>query len=186
MAYDYVALLRGINVGGKNKLPMKDLAAMFRKAGCTDVETFIQSGNVLFNAPAKVAKQITSVIPAEIEKRFGHRPPFVMRTAAQLSAAIAGNPFAQLDEDLLYVMFLARTPDAERVGGLDAARSAPDEFAVRGAEIYLVLRTGAAKTKLTNAYFDKALATVSTVRNWRTVTAIGRECTRIHANVISP
>ncbi len=76
MPYQYVALLRGVNVGGKNKLPMKELAEMFVLAGCTGVRTFIQSGNVLFNAPVKVTKQIRIAIPEQIEKRFGHRPPF--------------------------------------------------------------------------------------------------------------
>ena len=95
MPYGYLALLRGINVGGKNKLPMKDLAEMFLKAGCSEVRTFIQSGNVLFNAPAKVAKQIARTVPEQIDKRFGHRPPFVIRTAEQLAVVAANNPFLQ-------------------------------------------------------------------------------------------
>jgi uncharacterized protein (DUF1697 family) len=174
MPYDYLALLRGINVGGKNKLPMKDLAEMFLKAGCTDARTFIQSGNVLFNAPAKVAMQIAGVLPGQIEKRFGHRPPIVIRTAEQLAVVAASNPFLQAgaEEDMVHVLFLADTPDAVRVKELDGARSTPDAFSVRGAEVYLHLPNGAARTKLTNAYFDSQLATVSTGRNWRTVTAL--------------
>ena len=174
MAYQYLALLRGVNVGGKNKLPMKDLAAMFLAAGCRDARTFIQSGNVLFNAPAKVAKQISRAVPEEIEKRFGHRPPFVIRTADQLALVAANNPFLQAgaDADKAHVMFLADTPDAARVKGLDPLRSAPDAFAVSGADIYLYLPNGIADTKLTNAYFDSRLATVSTGRNWRTVTTL--------------
>lgn len=174
MPYVYLALLRGINVGGKNKLPMKDLAEMFRKAGCTDVLTFIQSGNVLFNAPAKVAAKIATTVPEQIEKRFGHKPPFVIRTAEQLAVVAANNPFLQAGakEDTVHVMFLADTPDAARVKGLDAARSSPDAFSVRGADIYLHLPDGAGRTKLSNAYFDSKLATVSTARNWRTVMAL--------------
>jgi uncharacterized protein (DUF1697 family) len=174
MPYDYLALLRGINVGGKNKLLMKDLAEMFLEAGCTDAKTFIQSGNVLFNAPAKVARQIAGVLPVQIEKRFGHRPPFVIRTAQQLAVVAANNPFLQAGAaaDMVHVLFLADTPDAARVKGLDFTRSTPDAFSVRGAEVYLHLPNGAARTKLTNAYFDSQLATVSTGRNWRTVTAL--------------
>lgn len=170
----HVALLRGINVGGKNILPMKDLAEIFLKAGCTEVRTFIQSGNVLFNAPAKVAKQIARTMPEQIEKRFGHRPPFVIRTAEQLAVAAANNPFLQggAAEDKVHVMFLADAPDAARVKGLDPARSSPDAFAVRGADIYLFLPNGGGRSKLTNAYFDSKLATVSTIRNWRTVTTL--------------
>ena len=174
MPYACLALLRGINVGGKNKLRMKDLAEMFLKAGCTDVRTFIQSGNVLFNAPAKVAKQIAQTIPEQIEKRFGHRPPFVIRTAEQLAVVAASNPFLQpgAGERMLHVMFLADAPDPARVKDLDPARSSPDAFVVRGADIYLCLPNGVARTKLTNAYFDSKLATVSTIRNWRTVTTL--------------
>jgi uncharacterized protein (DUF1697 family) len=172
MPYQYVALLRGINVGGKNKLPMKDLAVLFQKAGCTEVQTFIQSGNVLFNAPTKIARQIPIVVPAEIEQRFGHRPPFVIRTAEQFAGVLENNPFPGVDEDRIYVMFLAGVPEASRVKTLDPARSAPDTFVVRGAEIYLNLPNGAGETKLTNAYFDSKLATTSTFRNWRTVTKL--------------
>ena len=174
MPYGYLALLRGINVGGKNTLPMKDLAEMFLKAGCTEVRTFIQSGNVLFNAPAKVAKQIARTVPEQIDKRFGHRPPFVIRTAEQLAVVAANNPFLQTGaaENIVHVLFLADAPDAGRVEGLDPERSSPDAFAVRGAEMYLYLPNGGAKTKLTNAYFDSKLATISTVRNWRTVTTL--------------
>lgn len=174
MPYKYLALLRGVNVGGKNKLPMKDLAEMFLASGCTDVKTFIQSGNVVFNAPAKVAKQISKTVPEQIEKRFGHRPPFVIRTAEQLAEGAANNPFLRGggDETLAYLMFLADTPDAARVKGLDPARSSPDAYVVSGADIYLHLPVGIADTKLTNAYFDSKLATVSTCRNWRTVKAL--------------
>ena len=171
MPYAYLALLRGVNVGGKNKLPMKDLADIFVKAGCSEVRTFIQSGNVLFNAPAQVAKRIAATVPGQIEKRFGHRPPLVVRTAEQLAAVADNNPFLQAGaaEDMVHVMFLASAPDAARVKGLDPLRSSPDAFAVRGAEVYLHLPNGVAKTKLTNAYFDSRLATISTGRNWRTV-----------------
>jgi uncharacterized protein (DUF1697 family) len=174
MPYAYLALLRGINVGGKNKLPMKDLAEMFVEAGCKDVKTFIQSGNVLFNAPGKVAKSIAGTIPDEIEKRFGHRPPIVIRTAKELAVAAANNPFLQAGaaEDMVHLMFLADSPEATRVEGLDAWRSVPDAFVVRGAEIYLHLPNGGGGTKFTNAYFDSKLKTVSTVRNWRTVLSL--------------
>ena len=169
--YNYVALLRGVNLGGKNKLPMKDLAEMFLAAGCTDVKTFIQSGNVLFNAPAKVAGRIAAVIPEGVGKRFGHKPPIVIRTREQLAFAAANNPFLRdgASEDMVHLLFLADVPDANCVSALDPARSAPDAFAVRGAEIYLHLPHGVADTKLTNAYFDSKLKTISTGRNWRTV-----------------
>ena len=77
----YVALLRGINVGGKNKLPMKELAALFEEAGCSDVRTYIQSGNVIFRASAKLATGLEAVLEKQIQKRFGFAVPVIVRSA---------------------------------------------------------------------------------------------------------
>jgi uncharacterized protein (DUF1697 family) len=166
----HVALLRGINVGGKNMLPMKDLAGMFDAAGCTDVRTYMQSGNVIFEAPAG-APGIADKITANIEKRFGFRIPVILRTSRQLLKAIRDNPFLAAVEDQrwLHVYFLANAPNARAIAGLDPARSAPDAFHVRGQEIYLHLPNGMGRSKLTNAYFDAKLSTISTARNWATV-----------------
>jgi uncharacterized protein (DUF1697 family) len=166
----YVALLRGINVGGKNILPMKELSQMFSDAACTGVRTFIQSGNVIFDAPAG-APGICDAIKAKIEKRYGYRTPLILRTSAQLHKTIRENPFlkAGADEKLLYVYFLADPPKASAIATLDPARSAPDAFHVHGQEIYLHLPNGMARTKLTNAYFDSKLSTICTARNWATV-----------------
>jgi uncharacterized protein (DUF1697 family) len=95
----------------------------------------------------------------------------VLRTSAEIDAVIRGNPFlkAGAGEEMLHVCFLADRLGKDLVAGLDAGRSAPDTFAVVGREIYMQLVNGVARTKLTNAYFDSKLKTVSTVRNWRTV-----------------
>src|SRR5271154_6063977 len=105
----YLALLRGINVGGKNKLPMITLAEMFVEAGCKDVRTYIQSGNVIFNASPSVYSRISDRITAQIAKQLGYRTPVILRTAGQLREVLEGNPFLTLggDEKALYVMFLA-------------------------------------------------------------------------------
>ena len=171
---DYVALLRGINVGGKNKLPMKDLAAVFRDAGCVSVQTYIQSGNVVFQAPPESAAGLPATLAAQITARFSLRVPVLLRTAEQLESVFQNNPFlAQgLPEDTLHVMFLAGLPAPEQVAALHSQRSAPDAFIVQGRDIYLHLPNGVADTKLTNAYFDAKLATVSTSRNWKTVTKL--------------
>ena len=167
----YVALLRGINVGGKNILPMKDLAAMFVAAGCRDVRTFIQSGNVVFSASAASAQKVPEQITKAINKRFGYQIPVIIRTSEELAAVIRDNPFLKTgaEEKLLYIAFLADLPDAKAVAGLDPDRSPPDVFHVRGREIHLHLLNGAARSKLTNAYFDSKLKTISTARNWATV-----------------
>jgi uncharacterized protein (DUF1697 family) len=167
----YVALLRGINVGGNNMLPMKDLAAMFSKAGCTAVSTYIQSGNVVFRADPKVAARVPTTVVQAIADRSKIRIPIVVRTPAELRRVAEGNPFLErgIDTDKLHVVFLADVPGAPAVTALDPKRSPPDEFIVRGAEIYLHCPNGLGRTKLSNAYFDSKLETISTARNWRTV-----------------
>ena len=165
----YVALLRGINVGGKAKLPMKELAAIFAAAGASEVRTYIQSGNVIFKAAH--AERVVAAVTGEVARVYGYPGRIVLRTAAELRAAYASNPFAQAAApvETMHVYFLADMPAAAAVKGLDAERSPGDSFAVHGREVYLHLPAGMARTKLTNAYFDGKLKTVSTARNWNTV-----------------
>jgi uncharacterized protein (DUF1697 family) len=174
MTETYLALLRGINVGGKNKLLMRDLSGMFSNVGCEDVRTFIQSGNVVFRASPAISGGIPGLIAGQIAESFGYRTPVVLRSAAQLEDVVRNNPFlgSEAAEESLFVLFLADLPGPDRVGGLDPHRSAPDTFSVRGREVYLHLPNGVARSKLTNDYFDSRLATTSTGRNWRTTTKL--------------
>jgi uncharacterized protein (DUF1697 family) len=165
----YLALLRGINVGGKAKLPMKELAAIFAAVGATSVRTYIQSGNVLFESvrPEPVIEQVT----AEIGRVYGYPGRIVLRSAEELKTAYKANPFAKSGAPLetLNIYFLADMPAPAAVKALDPDRSPGDSFVVRGREIYLQLPHGMARTRLTNAWFDAKLKTVSTARNWNTV-----------------
>jgi len=174
MPTTYVALLRGINVGGNNILPMKDLAEMFAKAGCDGARTYIQSGNVIFCAAPKICASLPDLIAGQIAKRFGFTSPIVLRTAEQIGAVIRDNPFLKAGalENELHVLFLADLPAAKNIAELNPDRSPPDTFTVLGQEVYLRLPNGAGKTKLTNQYFDSKLATIGTQRNWRTVTKL--------------
>ncbi len=167
----YIALLRGVNVGGKNKLRMSDLAAMFAEAGCVEVRTYIQSGNVIFVASASVAKQIPAIISQRIDEQLGLRVPVVLRASEELLRIVENNPFLRSGADAatLHVAFLADEPASSRIRSLDPDRSPGDSFSVCGRHIYLCCPNGVARSKLTNAYFDSALATTSTARNWRTV-----------------
>jgi uncharacterized protein (DUF1697 family) len=174
MPATHLALLRGINVGGKNMLPMKTLERFFVDAGCDCVRTYIQSGNVLFDADKATCSGLCGKISLAIEKGCGFRPAVVLRTASELANAVANNPFLSsgMAAESLHLMFLADKPAARRVDALDPTRSLPDEFRVNGSEVYLHLPNGAGRTKLTNNYFDSTLATTSTARNWRTVTKL--------------
>jgi uncharacterized protein (DUF1697 family) len=174
----FVALLRGINVGGKNRLPMKDLAAIFERAGCVDVQHYIQSGNVVFAAKEAIARRIASLVAKSIARDHGFEAPVVIRTAAEMHAIAVSNPFLRgrgdIDPKTLHVMFLADEPSRDRASALDPDRSHPDSFVLKGRELYLSLPNGAARTRLTNAYFDSALRTTSTGRNWNTVLELAR------------
>src|SRR3954447_15099823 len=112
MAMTYLALLRGINVGGKNKLPMKELRDLFAATGCQDVRTYIQSGNVLFRASREMAATLPGAIQDGIQERFGLRVPVVLRTTDEIGEVIRENPYP--DEDAgsrqLHVVFLADHP----------------------------------------------------------------------------
>jgi uncharacterized protein (DUF1697 family) len=170
-----VALFRGLSLG-KKQLPMKDLVAMFVREGCRDVRHYIRSGNVVFGAPAALAVKIPSLVAHAIETDFGFESPVVLRTAEEMGAVARAHPFeaAATDEKALHDGFLSERPAPARVAALDPARSPPDEFAVRGREIYVHLPNGVARSKLTNAYFDSKLGLVSTFRNWRTVLTLAQ------------
>ncbi|MDP2957477.1 MAG: DUF1697 domain-containing protein [Longimicrobiales bacterium] len=170
----WVALLRGVNVGGKHRLPMRDLVAIFGDAGCADATSYIQSGNVVFRADRETASRVPTAVEEAVADRFGFRAPIMLRPAEELAKVARENPFARAGEDVatLHVAFLAGLPSADRVASLDPDRSPPDEFAVRGSHVYLRCPGGYGRTRLTSQYFDSRLATTSTVRNWRTVLAL--------------
>jgi uncharacterized protein (DUF1697 family) len=169
-----IALLRGINVGGRNRLPMKDLREIFREIGCEDVRTYIQSGNVVYRPSAPVADSVSTAVSEALVDRFEIQVPVVVRTASELDRIVKANPFLESTPDThpLHVGFLLERPDPDRVENLDPDRSPPDEFVVAGAEVYLRLPNGVGRSKLTSRYFDTRLRTTITIRNWRTVVTL--------------
>ncbi len=146
---------------------MADLARIFHALGCEPVRTYIQSGNVIFGAPASLVARLPALVARALAEGHGLQSPVVLRSAAELRAAVDGNPFPGAEG--VHLAFLADRPGAAAVRRLDPKRSPGDRFAVRGRDIYLHLPNGAARTRLTNDYLDRALSTVSTVRNWNTV-----------------
>ena len=171
-----VALLRGLNLGAHNRIGMKDLAAVFEGAGCVNVKTFIQSGNVVFDANAALLRKVPALVATTLNKNFDVTSPVVLRAAKEMTAVVKNNPFLKRGEALttLHVGFLLEKPDVALVKALDPLRSAPDEFEVLGKEVYLHLPNGVGRTKLTNAWFDSKLEGVVTVRNWNTVLELTR------------
>lgn len=168
----YVALLRGINVGGKNMIKMAALQSLFVDLGHGDVTTYIQSGNVVFTSPARSASALASAIEQRITRDFGLDITVVIRTKAELGKVIAGNPFAAADLSKLHVSFLADKPAPALVRALDGHTSEPDEFRVVGREVYMHCPLGMGNTKLNNTFWERRLKTRTTARNWNTVTTL--------------
>lgn len=166
----WVALLRGVNVGGHNKVPMAELRDACRSLGFASVATYIQSGNVVFRSAGKV-DALARELRAAIAERFDCDVPVVLRTADELRRVLAANPFiaAGRDPAKLHVGFLAEAPSAEEVEAVPPQPPGREEFQVIGGEVYLFYPDGMGRSKLTTAYFDRALGTTMTARNWRTV-----------------
>lgn len=167
----HALLLRGVNVGGKHRLPMAELASMVSALGGERVQTFIQSGNVVCRLSPEAAAGVAEELAGAIGARFGFSAPVVVRSAEALEAALAAYPW-DVPEDQRYIAFLADQPTRERVAALDPDRSPGDRFQVIGADLHMHLPRGVADTKLTSAWMDRQLATVATGRNWRTSLAI--------------
>lgn len=173
----WVALLRGVNVGGKNKLPMRVLVDLLERRGCTSISTYIQSGNVVFSASSTLAKRLASELSAALARELRLEVPVLVRSATELRAARDENPFIRRAEPAqLHLAFLAAVPQPANASKLDPQRSPGDRFELRGRHLYLLLPNGVGKSKLTNDYFDRTLATTSTVRNWRTVEKLIELC----------
>jgi uncharacterized protein (DUF1697 family) len=166
----HVALLRAVNLGPHNKLPMKDLAAFFDAAGAKDVRTFINSGNVVFSAPDAKVAGIGKKVRAAIGERFGFDAPIVFRSAAEMKKVAGGCPFPS--DDRVYVTFFADKPDKKGLALLEAKRHPAEEIVLRGRDLYLYLPNGGGETKLVASFVDKALGTFGTARNFRTVTKL--------------
>jgi uncharacterized protein (DUF1697 family) len=175
MMQTYVALLRGVNVGGARSLPMERLRGLFAQAGATHAETLIQSGNVVFTATEASAPKIIETVAARLKLEFGFDAPIVLRDATEWTALIDGNPFTRsgANLDTLHALCLSEEPSAAALSSLDPSRSPKDEFRICGRDVYLRLPSGVARSKLTNAWFDSKLGVVSTLRNWRTVLKLG-------------
>ena len=167
----YVALLRGVNVGGSTKMQMADLRAMFAANGFADSQTYIQSGNVVFSATATEAALVHTLEDA-IAKTFSLQIPVVVRSKVQLTAVLAADPFPDAAPNMAHVAFLSAKPPAKAIAGLDPDRSPPDVFTVAGREVYLYYPNGSGRSRLTGDYLERVLGVRVTVRNRNTVSKL--------------
>jgi uncharacterized protein (DUF1697 family) len=171
----FIALLRAVNVGGTGKLPMTTFRSTLEKLGYKNVETYIQSGNAVFEAKGAASK-ISADIAAALEKATGAPVIVVVRTPAQLERMIAANPFAAeaaADGGRVHGVFLTAEAPAAAAAGLERIvaqyPARRDRFHLSGDTLYLHLPDGAAETKFSGKTLDKALGVAATARNWNTV-----------------
>ncbi len=165
----YIALLRGINVGGKTSLPMKELAGLLEELGCEKVRTYIQSGNVVLESNEK-APSLAVRVRAAIKAQRGFEPEILLLTEKELEKAIANNPFPQAEDDpkAVHFGFLATKPVKPNLEKLESLKKESEEFQLIGQVFYLYAPEGVGRSKLAAAS-EKALGVVLTDRNWNTV-----------------
>lgn len=169
-----VSLLRGVNLGAR-RVKMDDLRALYVSLGLERVQSYLQSGNVLFEAETADAASLGRRIEAAIEKKFGFRSDVILRTAAELREAVTASPFASrpaIDASKLLVLFLGAEPTSEARVRVLAMPAVPEEVHVGRREAYIYFPDGMARPKLKMPVLERALATTSTGRNWNTVTQL--------------
>ena len=169
----WIALFRGINVGGNNILPMKVLAALLEGLGCEGVKTYIQSGNAVFQSAEADAVKLAKTIENAVLKKCGFVPRVMLLSRLDLEKAGKANPFPQADTapKTLHLAFLAEKPKNPDLAGLNAVKRESEEFALAGKVFYLYTPEGFGTSKLAERY-ERLLDVTATARNWNTVTKL--------------
>ncbi len=171
----YVAMLRGINVSGSKPVKMEALRASFEALGFKNIRTYVQSGNVVFEAEERAAAPLGPKIVARIKRDFGYDVPVLVLAAGELARVVDENPFVKqrgIDLTKLHVTFLAAAPAAAGLKKMEGVSSGRDAFRCLGTTIYLICPDGYGNTKLSNNAFERALGAAATTRNWKTITTL--------------
>jgi uncharacterized protein (DUF1697 family) len=174
----YVALLRGINVGGHRPIRMADLRGMFEAAGGNNVVTYIQSGNVVFDHAARSAANLTVQLGTTIAKAAGFQVDLVVRTAKEFGEVITKRPFADAAPECLHVVFLPERVTAAQLTSIDPEAFGTDRFAIVARELYMCLPNGLGNSKLAVTLLRHKALAAGTARNWRTVLALAELTTK--------
>jgi uncharacterized protein (DUF1697 family) len=167
----HVALLRGINVGGGNKIAMAELRALAEKLGWTGADTYIQSGNLVFQADGERA-EVEADLEAGIQRRFGLTIPTIVRAAAEWPVYVAANPFAEaaeIEPNRLMLLLSKQPSDPEAVTALQERARDGERLAIAGGALWIHYAGGAGNSKLSPALIDRLVGSPATARNWRTV-----------------
>jgi uncharacterized protein (DUF1697 family) len=166
--HGWVALLRGINVGGRNLVPMAGLRGLFEETGSRSVSTYIQSGNVVFANEASDRVALAHLLEQAVADTFGVSTAVVLRTFEEISRVARSHPFGP-DSSKTLVAFLGQEPRLEDVRSLERLDVAPDRFRVVGWDVFLQYPNGVRGARLTGALLERRLGVIGTTRNWRTV-----------------
>ena len=168
-----IALLRGINVGAHNRIPMADLRALLAELGYPDARTLVQSGNIVLSADLS-PDDLAAELERAITERFGVQTPVVVRTREELAAVVALDPLGDVAQEhkLYQVSFLSAEPDSEAVAKMAQDDFAPELFVHVGREIYAWHPRGIHNSRLARMLSDKRLGVVATARNWKTTTKL--------------
>lgn len=167
----FISLLRGINVSGQKKVPMQQLKELYEKLGFTSVQTYIQSGNVIFSSNERDAAKLQVKIESAIKKEFGFDVLVFVRTSADLEKIVKNNPFTQQETESLYITLLSQVP-VEIPADLDKFKAPNDKYKIINDVIYFYCPEGYGKTKLSNNLFEKKLKLNATTRNYNTINAL--------------
>ncbi|MFC5409736.1 DUF1697 domain-containing protein [Larkinella bovis] len=168
----YLAILRGINVSGRNKIAMNDLKSVFEALNGERVTTYIQSGNVVFKHTDVDPEQLARQIEQKIREKYGFDIPVLVRLPPELGQLVAQNPFLKepdIELDKLHVTFLAATPDPANHDKIKGLAFGADRFILSGNAVYVYCPSGYGNTKLSNTFFENKLKVKATTRNWKTV-----------------
>jgi uncharacterized protein (DUF1697 family) len=170
----FIALLRGINLGPRNKIAMADLRELLEGLGHGDVRTHILSGNAIFTSTRRSPARIATDIERAIEERFGFDIAVLVRTREELAAVVDANPFplAKRDPSRCFALFLSKNPDRERIDRIDPVACAPDEFRLGDRVIYTWLPNRLQGSKVFALLSDKRLGVTATNRSWNTTTKL--------------
>jgi uncharacterized protein (DUF1697 family) len=169
--HGWVALLRGINVGGRNMVPMAGLRTVFEDAGAAEVTSYIQSGNLVFAHALSDRAALAAQLEQALRDTFGVRSTVVLRRFVEIARVARATPFGA-DNSQTHVVFLERKPKPEAVRNSATLEIAPDEVKVVGSEAFLHYRHGVSGSRLTGAVLERRLGVSGTARNWRTVTRL--------------
>ncbi len=168
----YISLLRGINVSGQKKIRMADLRKLYESLGPINVQSYLQSGNVVFDSEEKNVEKLRDSIEAQIESTYGFSVPVLIRTGEGFRRVIENHPFAEEEAIRVLVTFLYESPDKSKLDNLSQYGDKVDQFAIGKQEIFLFCPGGYGRTKLSNNFFEKKLGVVTTTRNWKSVNAL--------------